>query len=168
MCCKHSTRKPSVQHSAYCEKCQSKSQHSSPYPVAAVALHIAHTTATKPCDCTTKAYGCTAYCPPHLQVIQDISDECNKYGTVLRVVVPRPADPALAAEVRRAGQELRVLEGGGGHCCYCLWWIKCCCFWNWWGGVLSTCCPLLKGTCSCCKGSSAPQHHSIRRLTKAD
>ncbi len=35
-----------------------------------------------------------------LQVTQDITDECNKYGTVLRVVVPRPADVSQVPEVR--------------------------------------------------------------------
>lgn len=33
------------------------------------------------------------------EVFQDITEECNKFGTVLRVVVPRPADSAQAAEV---------------------------------------------------------------------
>ena len=37
---------------------------------------------------------------PLPQVLADIQDECNKYGTVLRVLIPRPADPSTAAEVR--------------------------------------------------------------------
>ena len=38
-----------------------------------------------------------------LQVLADIHDESSKHGTVLRVVVPRPAVPAEAAALMAAG-----------------------------------------------------------------
>lgn len=34
-----------------------------------------------------------------LQVIEDIQEECGKYGKITAIVVPRPADPSTAAQV---------------------------------------------------------------------
>ena len=34
-----------------------------------------------------------------VQVIQDLHEECGKYGQLLHVIVPRPANPALAMEL---------------------------------------------------------------------
>lgn len=33
------------------------------------------------------------------QVIQDLQEECSKYGRVLRVLVPRPPNPAASNEL---------------------------------------------------------------------
>ena len=33
----------------------------------------------------------------YAQVIQDLHEECGKYGSVVAVVIPRPHDPATSA-----------------------------------------------------------------------
>ncbi len=49
--------------------------------------------------------GCVA------QVIQDLQEECSKYGQVLRVLVPRPPNPAAANELFGSNNYGKV-----GHC----------------------------------------------------
>ncbi len=38
-----------------------------------------------------------------LQVITDLQEECGKYGTVLRVSIPRPADPSQSFQLAGTG-----------------------------------------------------------------
>lgn len=45
-----------------------------------------------------------------MQIVQDITEECNKHGTVLRVLVPRPADASKAAEVGVVGLLRRAFD----------------------------------------------------------
>ena len=42
----------------------------------------------------------------NVQVLADIHEECNKFGTVLRVLVPRPPVPAQV----RTGAALRMMR----------------------------------------------------------
>lgn len=37
--------------------------------------------------------------PSVVQVIQDLYEECGKYGKIVRVIVPRPPNPASAMEL---------------------------------------------------------------------
>ncbi len=46
------------------------------------------------------------------QVIQDLQEECSKYGQVLRVLVPRPPNPASSNELFGANNYGKVT----GHC----------------------------------------------------
>ena len=34
-----------------------------------------------------------------LQILEDIQEECGKYGKILSIVVPRPSNPATSAQV---------------------------------------------------------------------
>ena len=39
------------------------------------------------------------HCVSPVQVIQDLHEECGKYGQLLHVIVPRPPNPASAMEL---------------------------------------------------------------------
>ena len=41
----------------------------------------------------------TCKAEPIGQVIEDIQEECAKYGQILAISVPRPADPSQSAQV---------------------------------------------------------------------
>jgi hypothetical protein len=47
-------------------------------------------------------------------VLLDLRDECEKYGVVTDVLVPRPDQPQLAAALMGTGNYGKVRGGGGG------------------------------------------------------
>jgi hypothetical protein len=53
----------------------------------------------------------------YAEVVADINEECGKFGTVLRVGAPRPADPATAAEVRRCAALCCAVLRCAALCC---------------------------------------------------
>jgi hypothetical protein len=55
-------------------------------------------------------------------VIQDLHDECGKYGSVVAVAIPRPPDPATAA----------AAFGSGNYGKVCLGQLKCCALARVW------------------------------------
>ena len=47
-----------------------------------------------------------------LQVIEDLQEECGKYGQILKIIVPRPADPQMSHQVFGTGNYGKVGPSG--------------------------------------------------------
>lgn len=56
--------------------------------------------------------------PSPLQVLLDLREECEKYGSVSDVVVPRPAEPSRAKELWGTANYGKVGESGVGGGCH--------------------------------------------------
>lgn len=58
----------------------------------------------------------------HNQVLLDLQEECEKYGQVTGVVVPRPADPSTAKQVHGTGNYGKVSARGCWGAVVCVVW----------------------------------------------
>lgn len=71
--------------------------------------------------CRVCVCGPAAAAPPFprcpLQVLLDLREECERYGSVLDAVVPRPAEPSRAKELWGTANYGKVGESGGWECC---------------------------------------------------
>jgi len=76
---------------------------------------VALSAATRLCagdpGCGDLAQPCIT-CGACAQVIQDLHDECGKYGSVVAVAIPRPPDPATAAAAFGTGNFGKVCLSG--------------------------------------------------------
>lgn len=59
-------------------------------------------------------------------MLLDLKEECEKYGEVREVVVPRPADPKMSEQLMGTGNFGKVCGMVSLLMVVCLCWVLCC------------------------------------------